>query len=86
MIHPEEKLYGWGVCGITMPRALDTIHPDKRKTSVKIPSATRRKVASRLWRSSGVSRIFIDDLPWSQLSSTEHFQCSKWDSFPNRLT
>jgi hypothetical protein len=66
MIHPEEKLYGWGVCGITMPRALDTIHPDKRKTSVKIPSATRRKVASRLWRSSGVSRIFIDDLPWSQ--------------------
>jgi hypothetical protein len=66
MIHPEEKLYGWGVCGITMPRALDTIHPDKRKTSVKIPSVTGRKVASKLWCSSGVSRIFIDDFPWSQ--------------------
>ena len=66
MIHPEEKLYGWGVCGITMPRALDTIHPDKRKTSVRIPSVTRRKVASKLWCSSGVSRIFIDDFPWSQ--------------------
>ena len=66
MIHPEEKLYGWGVCGITMPRALDTIHADKRKTSVKIPSAVRPKVASNLWGSSGVSRIFIDDFPWSQ--------------------
>ena len=66
MIHPEEKLYGWGVCGITMPRALDTIHADKRKTSVKIPSAVRPKVASNLWCSSGVSRIFIDDFPWSQ--------------------
>ena len=66
MIHPEEKLYGWGVCGITMPRALDTIHPDKRKTRVKIPSVTGRKVASKLWCSSGVSRIFIDDFPWSQ--------------------
>ena len=66
MIHPEEKLYGWGVCGITMPRALDTIHTDKRKTSVKILSAIRPKVASNLWCSSGVARIFIDDFPWSQ--------------------
>jgi hypothetical protein len=66
MIHPEEKLYGWGVCGITMPRALDTIHADKRKTSVRILSAMTPKVASNLWCSSGVSRIFIDDFPWSQ--------------------
>jgi hypothetical protein len=66
MIHPEEKLYGWGVYGITMPRALESIHPDQRKTSAKIPSATRRKVASKLWCSSGVFRIFIDDFPWNQ--------------------
>lgn len=66
MIHPEEKLYGWGVCGITMPRAFDTIHADKRKTSVRILSAIRPKVASNLWYSSGVSRIFIDDFPWIQ--------------------
>ena len=55
-----------GVCGITMPRASDTIHADKRKTSVKILSAIRPKVASNLWCSSGVTRIFIDDFPWSQ--------------------
>lgn len=66
MIHPEEKLYGWGVCGITMPRALDTIHADNRKTSVRILSAIRPKVAPNLWCSSGVSRIFIDDFPWNQ--------------------
>jgi hypothetical protein len=66
MIHPEERLYGWGICGITMPRALDTTPADKRKTGVAIPFAIRRKVASKLWCTSGVSRIFIDDFPWSQ--------------------
>lgn len=66
MIHPEERLYGWGICGVTMPRALDTIAADKNKTSLGIPSAISRKVASKLWCSSGVSRIFIDDFPWSQ--------------------
>jgi hypothetical protein len=66
MIHPEERLYGWGICGITMPRALDTTTVDKRKTGVEIPLAIRRKVASKIWCSSGVSRIFIDDFPWSQ--------------------
>lgn len=63
---PEETLYGWGVFGISMPRAVNIHNTDRRKMAIRIPFLSRRKSVSKPFSYSSVSRIFIYDLQWGQ--------------------
>jgi hypothetical protein len=66
MIFSENNLYGWGTTDIAMPRAAFAPHPDRLRKTGKITGHKRRGAAAYRWHSSSISRIFLDDYPWSQ--------------------
>ena len=67
MILSEHNLYGWGASNIAMPRATFGLHPDRLSRTGEIAYHNIRGSAACQWRSSSISRIFLDDCPWHQV-------------------
>jgi hypothetical protein len=67
MILQDHNLYGWGASNIGMPRVVFEPHAHRPRKSGKIIYGSRGAVAVCRWHASRISRIFLDDYPWSQI-------------------
>lgn len=65
MIFAEDRLYGWGASNIAMPRTAVELYPDRLRRTGEISCHDRRGATYR-WRSSSISKIFLDDYPWGK--------------------
>jgi len=65
MIFSDHNLYGWGASNIDMPRVVFELHPNRLRKSGEIAYRSRGEAAACRWHSSHVSRIFLNDYPWS---------------------
>lgn len=66
MMLSEDRLYGWGAGYTAMPRVATDLHAKVQRRTGKIPCLGRQGGAVCRWRSTGISRIFVDDYPWGQ--------------------